>query len=250
MNGMIDRLDQGKKIAAASAIVLFGCMFLSWFNFSFVSYDAWESLNFISPILTVAIVATVAIALAEATDTDIGDINGGLVIFIVGCLAALLIFYRLVNPISIPGIGVDGAAASGSVEAGAFLALVASLGIVAGGYLATDGQAVERLKAMMPSGGSVPSTGAPASAAPPAPVAPPPKPRSVPPKPAPVAEEVVEPEPEAVAEPEPAVEPEPKPTAEPEAAVVAPEQAVCQSCGEPIRGDGRFCRKCGAEQTT
>lgn len=222
MSTLFDRVNQGKKIAAGAAVALFACMFLSWFNFGFISYDAWESLNFISPILSIVIVTTLAIALAEATDTDIGDINGGLVIFVLGCLASLLILYRLVDPISIPGL--DGGSTSSSVEAGAFLSFVAALGVAVGGYLATDGQAVERLKAMMPNGSS-PGAGSQATAAP---VAPPPKPRSAPSEPP---------------APEPVVEPEPQPVAGED-----PRSVFCEACGEPMRPNDRFCRKCGHKQ--
>lgn len=277
MNAFFDRMNQGKKIAAGAAVALFACMFLSWFNFGFISYDAWESLNFISPILTVVIVTTVAIALAEATDTDIGDVNGGLVIFVLGCLASILILYRLVDPISIPG--VDGGSTSSSVEAGAFLGFVAALGVAVGGYFATDGQAIERLKAMMRNGSS-PGAGYQASPAPVAPVASPPKPRSAPPKPAPVvtpeAETVVEPapstpepeaetavepeppepeiEPETIVEPTPAVGP---PASEPETIVASeprstageePRSVFCEACGQPMRPNDSFCRKCGQKQ--
>lgn len=278
MSAFFDRMNQGKKIAAGAAVALFACMFLSWFNFGFISYDAWESLNFISPVLAIVIVTTVAIALAETAGTDIGDINGGLLIFVLGCLASVLILYRLVDPISIPG--VDGGSTSSSVEAGAFLGFVAALGVAVGGYLATDGQAVERIKAMMPNGSS---RGAGFAASPTrfAPAASPPKPRSAPPKPAPVvatpeeetvvesappapqpeAETAAEPappepegEPETVVEPALAVEP---PASEPET-IVAPEprsnagekprSVFCEACGHPMRPNDRFCRKCGHKQ--
>jgi hypothetical protein len=272
MNGFLDRMSQGKKVAAGAAISLFACMFLSWFNFGFISYDAWESLNFITPILAIVVVTTVAIALAEATDTDIGDINGGLVIFVLGCLASLLILYRLVDPISIPG--GEGGSISSSVEAGAFLSFVAALGVAVGGYLATDGQAIERLKAMMPNGSSH-GAGFQAGPATAAPVASPPKPRSAPPKPSPVAtpeaEALVEPvtpdpEPEVETvvefEPEPATVVEPAPAVEPPASepttIVAPEpqsaadeeprSVFCEACGQPMRPNDRFCRKCGHKQ--
>jgi hypothetical protein len=206
---LLERLEQGQKIAAGSAAVLFACMFLSWFNFSFTTSDAWEALNFISPILFLTIVATLGVVFAEIRGIDLGDIHGDMVIFVLGCLSALLILFRIIDPVSAPGI--DGGSAGGSVEAGAFLGFIAAVGIAVGGYLATDGKAIDRLKAIGRPTAAVASPAAAASAQ------------------------------------EPPVD-EPAPTqseAAPEA-VSAP--GVCPGCGTPQRPGNRFCRKCGREQ--
>ena len=100
----IERLGQGERIAAGSALALLICMFLSWFNFSYTASNAWESLHYISPILAISIVATLGVAFSEAREMSIGDIPGGLTIFVLGCLSALLILFRLIDPISTPGI--------------------------------------------------------------------------------------------------------------------------------------------------
>jgi hypothetical protein len=276
MNLRIESLGQGEKIAAGSALALFACMFLSWFNFSYTASNAWESLHYSSPILAISIVATLGVAFAEVREMSIGEIPGGLVIFVLGCLSALLILFRLIDPISTPGI--EGGSTSGSVEAGAFLGFFAALGIAAGGYVATDGKAVDRLKALLPSGagtpGSFPTAPPPPppqpqvptpAAAPPAPassapvtVTPPPQPPSPPVPP-------VAPEPpvlggagiEAPAAPEqPATPPEPEQTAEADlpAAVSAesaeedPRLVFCEGCGGQLRPQDRFCRKCGHQQ--
>ena len=164
MNLSIERLGQGERIAAGSALALFACMFLSWFNFSYTASNAWESLHYISPILAISIVSTLGFAFAQVRELDIGDIPGGLVVFVLGCLSALLILFRLIDPISTPGI--EGGSTAGSVEAGAFLGFFAALGIAAGGYVTTDGKAVDRLKALLPSGAGA-AGGFPASPPPP-----------------------------------------------------------------------------------
>ena len=205
MNLSIERLGQGERIAAGSALALFACMFLSWFNFSYTASNAWESLHYISPILAISIVSTLGIAFAEVRELDIGEIPGGLVIFVLGCLSALLILFRLIDPISTPGI--EGGSAAGSVEAGAFLGFFAALGIAAGGYVTTDGKAVDRLKALLPSGTGAGGGGAfPAAPPPPPPVQPqaaaptPPVPAAAPtavtPPPPPPSPVVPPPEPE------------------------------------------------------
>lgn len=268
MNLRIERLGQGERIAAGSALALFACMFLSWFNFSYTASNAWESLHYISPILAISIVATLGIAFAEVREFDIGEIPGGLVVFVLGCLSALLILFRLIDPISTPGI--EGGSAAGSVEAGAFLGFFAALGIAAGGYVTTDGKAVDRLKALLPSGsgtsGGFPAPPPPAPAQPPAaaptPPAPAPAPPTVTPPPPPPSPPVPPPAPEPPAAssppagPEDTSPPESDPPAEPEApAAPAVESAeedtrsvFCEGCGSPLRSADRFCRKCGHGQ--
>ncbi|MGE5281996.1 MAG: zinc ribbon domain-containing protein [Chloroflexota bacterium] len=283
MNLNIERLGQGERIAAGSALALLICMFLSWFNFSYTASNAWESLHYISPILAISIVATLGVAFSEAREMSIGDIPGGLTIFVLGCLSALLILFRLIDPISTPGI--EGGSTSGSVEAGAFLGFFAALGIAAGGYVATDGKAIDRLKALLPSGPGAPGGYPPAAPPPPAPVPTPgPAPNAAPPAPASLPSPPVRPPapespvgagpeaepastaPAAAAQPEPPAapdEPEPaaeaSPSTEPDSAGPAesaepPEESsrsvFCEGCGAPLRPHDRFCRKCGHQQAT
>jgi hypothetical protein len=231
MNAKIERLGQGERIAAGSALALLVCMFLSWFNFSYTASNAWESLHYTSPFLAISIVATLGVAFAEAREMSIGDIPGGLVIFVLGCLSALLILYRLIDPISTPGI--EGGSTSGSVEAGAFLGFFAALGIVGGGYVATDGKAVDRLKALLPSS---PGTAAGYPASSPPPPAPPQAPVSASAAP---ASPVLQPEVSTL----PSSSPAPTETVED-----APQSVFCEGCGSTLRPQDRFCRKCGHEQ--
>jgi len=262
VNLRIERLGQGERIAAGSALALFACMFLSWFNFSYTASNAWESLHYTSPVLAISIVATLGVAFAQVRELDIGDIPGGLVVFVLGCLCALLILFRLIDPVSTPG--VEGGSTSGSVEAGAFLGFFAALGIVAGGYVATGGKAVDRLKALLPSGAGA-TGGFPASPPPPPPVQPQPVAPTPPPAPAPAAP----PAPPAITppqypmsaapppvSPEAALPPAPEPPTEAEVPVPPGEASVeedprsvfCEGCGSPLRPHDRFCRKCGHEQ--
>jgi hypothetical protein len=278
MNLSIERLGQGEKIAAGSALTLFACMFLSWFNFSYTASNAWESLHYTSPILAISIVATLGVAFAEVREMSIGEIPGGLVIFVLGCLSALLILFRLIDPISTPGI--EGGSTSGSVEAGVFLGFFSALGIAAGGYVATDGKAVDRLKALLASGTGNPGT---FPSAPPPPPAPPqpqvPSPAAAPPVPASSAPVTVTPPPQPPSPPvppvppeppvlggtaieasaeadQPATPPEPKKTAEAdlaaadsaESAEEDPQLVFCEGCGGQLRPQDRFCRKCGHQQ--
>jgi len=235
MDLKIERLGQGERIAAGSALALLACMFLSWFNFGSVSLSAWDSLHYVSPILVISVVATLGVAFAELREMSIGDVPGGLVVFVLGCLSALLVLYRLIDPISTPGL--EGGSVSASVEAGTFLGFFAAIGIAVGGYVATDGKAVDRLKALLPSG-----AGAPKNFPPPSP----------PPPPAPAAPAA--PAPPAVPDPPaaPAPSPPPPPAApEPPTAPAPPtpsQSVFCEGCGSPLRPEDRFCRKCGHQQ--
>lgn len=221
MEGRIERLGQGEKVASASAVVLFACMFLSWFNFGFDTENAWEALHFISPILLLTIVASLGVAFMRFTDRDLGDIPGGLVILALGSLSTVLVLFRLLDPVSLPGF--EGGSTSASVEAGAFLGLIAAAGIAFGGYLATDSEALERLKRFVPSGGAPGAV--PPPPPPPAPPAPP-SPSALPPLP-----------------------PQGEPLTEPPAPIQA-SNVFCEGCGSPLRATDKFCGKCGRQQNT
>jgi hypothetical protein len=240
----LERLDQGEKVAAGAALALFACMFLSWFNFGFVTWTAWEALHFIAPLLSIAIFTTLGCAFATLSGRSLGDLPTGLLVFVFGSLAVLLILFRLIDPVSLGGEGVS---TSASVEAGAFLGLVAAIGIAVGGYMQTDGEAVEKLRRLLPSSAGVtsmpsaappppapspPPAGPPAPADPPTPVATPPSAAStLPPLETSLAESPV------------------VPAAKAPAVAAATSEAFCEHCGTPMRAQDRFCRKCGQRQS-
>ena len=208
MDLKLQRLSSGEQIAGGSALALFVCMFFGWFNFGFEAVSAWEALHYISPILAIAIVATVGIGLMKAAEKSLGDIPDGSVIFALGCLACVLILYRLIDPVSSPG--VEGYQTSGSVEAGIFLSLLAAGGIAVGGYLATGGTALDQVKALFPSTGVQPQATPQAAPAPPQPAQSAPPVQTAPAAPAPSA------------------------TA----------SAFCEECGATLATGDRFCSGC------
>jgi hypothetical protein len=235
----VDRLGQGERIASGSALVLFACMFLSWFNFGYETSNAWESLHFISPILSIAIVTTLGLAFMRAWERSIGDVPGSLLVFVLGSLSAVLVLFRLIDPVSSPAI--EGGSTSASVEAGAFLGFFAAAGVAVGGYLATDREALTKLRRLLPSA-APPQPGAvppPPPAPPPPPVDPPP-PVETPPPP------VETPPPPVETPPDPPSAPDPDPPPPPSAA--AEPTVYCEGCGAPVRPTDRFCRKCGHQQ--
>jgi hypothetical protein len=159
----------------------------------------------------VLIAATLTIAGMKAAGRSLGDVPTGSVIFVSGCIALLLVLFRLIDPVSLHG--GQGFETSGSVEAGIFLALLAAGGIAGGGYLATGGTALDRLKKLMPT------------------TTPPP-----PPPPARAAASPAIPPPSASAAAAP-----PPPAANPAG-------GFCEHCGAALAAGDRFCDSCGAER--
>jgi hypothetical protein len=227
MDLRMQRLNQGEKVAAGSALALLICMFLGWFNFGFAVSNAWDSLHYVSPLLAIAIATTLAIALLKASGRTL-DIPDGSVIFVLGCAAALLILFRLIDPVSAgeasPFGGGEGEVGS-SPEAGLFLSLFAAVGIAVGGYLATGGRAVDQLKELLA------SRGGPALPQQPPP---PPPPSDGPPAPPQPAQPPTAPLPPVTLPPVAAPPPPPQ-----------PETHFCEHCGAQLRDTDRFCGECG-----
>lgn len=249
MDLKIQRLDQGEKVAAGSALALLVCMFLGWFSFGPFVSNAWDSLHYISPLLAIVIAATLTIVVLKAGGRGL-DIPDGSVIFVLGCAAVLLILFRLIDPVSAgeaSPFGGGEAEIGGSIEAGLFLSLIAAAGIAVGGYLATGGRALDQVKELLASRGGPalprqppppppPGDGPPAAApaARPAQPAPPPAtplPPVTPPPPA---------SPPPTAQPEP---PSPAPAAPPTAG--EDRTVFCEHCGAKLRESDRFCGECG-----
>jgi len=231
MDLQVERLSQGERIAAGSALALFVCMFLGWFNFGFATSSAWDSLHYASPVLAIAIAATLAIAFLKAGGRSLGDVPDGTAIFVLGCAAVALILFRLIDPVSAGeaspfGGGGEG---GGSAEPGLFLGLIAAAGIAAGGYLATEGRALDRLRGLFEGGGAMPPSAPP----------PPPPPSHAPPVGAPPVRREGVSMPAAAPAPAPASAPAPAP------APAAAPAARCAHCGAPTEQSDRFCGACG-----
>jgi hypothetical protein len=132
----LDRLTTGEKIAGGAAIVLFISMFFAWFGFDnpgealgiggSITFNAWESFDFIDLVLFVTVLVTVGSVLAKASDALV-DFPFNPVIAVLGGLCALLVLYRIIDP---PG-GSDR-------EWGVFLGLILSALVAYGGYRAME----------------------------------------------------------------------------------------------------------------
>jgi hypothetical protein len=149
----VKRLRAGEWIAAASGTALLLALFLPWYELEGgATASAWDSLAALDVVLAVIAVAAVALLLVTAGQrVPAVPIALDALVAPVGLIAAVLVTVRVLN---LP----DGAAARGWAL---WLALAASLGIVAGGVLAM------RDERLSPPGRHTDLTGRPAPPPPP-----------------------------------------------------------------------------------
>jgi hypothetical protein len=137
----VNRLSQGEKIAAGSAIVLFIVMFFSWFGAPEVaeevlgaagvdtpSANAWESFDFIDLILLLTIIVAVGAAALKASGNALTlPVPASTVTALLGALSTLLVLYRIIDP-----------PADASRKFGVFLGLIFAAAIAYGGWRAME----------------------------------------------------------------------------------------------------------------
>jgi hypothetical protein len=145
----LGRLRTGEAIYLAAAILLFVLMFLDWYGVkgvnsaeplggvvtSSVGGNAWQALEVIPLFLMLAIVVAVGGALLRLIGSDWKPtIPAAAAVCVLGILAALLIFIRIVSPPG-PGDVLEGAFDT-TLKLPVSLALAAALGIAYGGWRA------------------------------------------------------------------------------------------------------------------
>lgn len=183
----VNRLTQGEKIAGISAVLLFIFMFFDWFSYSIsggsfgisAGGNAWDTLDFIPIILLITIIATIANAAVEASESEFeSPVHGATVVAVLGAISVLLILFRIIDP---PGESVGGVSVDVSIEFGIIISLLAAAGIAYGGYRAMQEEGVTFADAADGLSSSSGGAGAGPGASPP----PPPPPASPPPPPPP-----------------------------------------------------------------
>ena len=180
------RLRLGDLIAAGGGLLLIISLFLNWYKVSAegalidisVSASGWDALGFIDILLFLIGVAAIAFAVMRAM--GMGDrlpVPSGMALLVLGALATLLVIFRI---LVIPDGDVDGVDVGRAF--GIFVALVAALATLVGGWLSWNEEgrpSPGSVGAGRPGGGAVaggqpggygaPPTGSPvASSAPPA----------------------------------------------------------------------------------
>ncbi|HEX7278127.1 MAG TPA: hypothetical protein VF255_00760 [Solirubrobacterales bacterium] len=180
----VDRLSTGEKIAGASAILLFIFMFFDWFTVDIdgeglfsvsVGGNAWEAFSWIDLFMMVTILVVVAILVIRLTDALVEPpVSLNAVAAVLGGITVLLILYRIIDPPGDTG-GLAGVDISPSL--GAFLGLIAAVGIAYGSYRAMqeEGTTFGDIGDQFSSRGG-PGTGAGGPTQPPSSTTPPPPP--------------------------------------------------------------------------
>jgi hypothetical protein len=136
----LNKLTQGEKVIAGSAIALFIFSFFPWYGKFSGSRNGWDYFLFgVIPVL-LGIIMVAQIGISRFTETKLPDmpLSWGQVHLIAGSLAAVLVLLKLligdkvgggsVLGTSIPSISLDR-------KFGLFLAVLAAIGLAAGGYL-------------------------------------------------------------------------------------------------------------------
>ncbi len=190
----VNRLTQGEKIAGASAVLLFIFMFFDWFSYSVSGGaftissggNAWDTLDFIPIVLLVTVIATIANAAIEASESDVETpVHGATVVTVLGAISVLLILFRIIDP---PGSSVGGVSVDVSIEFGIIISFLAAAGIAYGGYRAMQEEGVtfgDAADSLSGGAGGGPSASPPPPPPPPPPASPPPPPPSASPPPPP-----------------------------------------------------------------
>lgn len=142
------RLRSGELITGVSAVLLFIVMFLSWYGLKVntgslgtfalpnVSYDAWDAFSVIDLILLLTVIVALALVVTQATQRSPAiPVSLSVLTTTLAGLSVLLIVFRMIDPPSIVDVpAVLDAHLDRTLDIGIYLGLVASLGILYGGY--------------------------------------------------------------------------------------------------------------------
>ncbi len=143
--GRPTRLRREQAVAAAAATALFVLLFLPWYDATIVGSSlslpdpasgdrtAWETLGLIAPLLGLVAVASLCLVLMSLWRPGRRPaITAGAALVVLGGFGVVLVGFRLLVPPGLDGpVGVELEASPGLA---AFLALVAGLCLVVGGY--------------------------------------------------------------------------------------------------------------------
>lgn len=142
----LGRLSIGEKLAGGAALQLLVFMFLDWFGTTGpyttlcgVEYNAWEALEFIKIVLAMTIVVALGVAVLRLTNiVRQPPLWSHALIAILGAVSALSILFRIIDP---PIFGslqnyFWPVVIEGTPQLGAFLGLLAAMGVALGGWRA------------------------------------------------------------------------------------------------------------------
>jgi len=135
----LNKLTNGDKVVGISGILLLVFSFLPWYGFSETGFSAsrngWDYFLFgvIPVILGLALVALVIVQrFTDVNLPDVGALTWGQLSLIAAALAAVLVILKLLIG---DNVGSFGFSIDLDRKFGIFLAALATLGLVAGGFL-------------------------------------------------------------------------------------------------------------------
>ena len=119
-------LSSGELVGAVSGLGLLVASFLPWYSAGDTDATAWQAFSVIDLVLLAAAVVSVSVAVVVLTRLSVSyPPAGSSVAAGFGAAAVVCVLYRLIDP---PASGVD-------LEIGAWIGLIASAGVLVGGYL-------------------------------------------------------------------------------------------------------------------
>jgi hypothetical protein len=119
------RLRAGEWIAAAGGIVLIASLLLPWYEGPTETLTGYQALSVIDILLTLIALLGIALAVLQVTqDAPAKPVGAGILTIVFGALGVLLVVFRLIDS---PDDGFE-------VRAGAWLGLVAVIGLTVGGW--------------------------------------------------------------------------------------------------------------------
>jgi hypothetical protein len=185
-------LNRGEKIAGIAGILLILIMFIfDWFGLKLsggvgafgVSVEggrnAWGSYGFTDIVLFLTGLAAIGLALAAASDAEVGmPVALSAIVTALGILSLILVVISIISPPDF-GANLSGTGIDHERKIGVWLGLLAVIGVTAGGFLAMqeEGTSFAGQADRFRGGGSGPGGGPGANPPPP----PPPPPPSAPP---------------------------------------------------------------------
>jgi hypothetical protein len=137
----VRKVGAGELIVGASGVLLLVAMVLPWYGRDTdiagavvtESWSGWQSLSAIAIVLFLIGLAAIAMPVGRALGATPARFRDDRVMILLGLLGFVLVLFRLID-IPIAGIDVQpGDSVDTSRDAGAFLALLATAGIVFGG---------------------------------------------------------------------------------------------------------------------
>jgi hypothetical protein len=145
---VLKRLRAGEWLAAAGGVALIAALLLPWYEIGGVDpgHDlrypeatGFEALTVIDLLLAATAVLAIALAVLQATqDAPAKPVAAGVLTVTFGAIGVLLVLFRLIDQPSVEFV---------EVRFGAWIALVATVALTAGGWLSI---AAERVRGLPP----------------------------------------------------------------------------------------------------